>query len=540
MTNNIVIIQARTNSTRLPGKALLPISSISIVVLAAKRASNTGKEVIVVTSNEETDDALCLELEKSQVRYFRGNLNNVLSRFTSSVKDLDEDTIVFRLTADNVFPDGSLLDELEQEFIQLGAEYLVCNGVNSGLPYGVSVEVTRVKYIREAEEKAILDDDLEHVTPYIRRKYGENDYKSYKNLNLGSYRATIDTFEDYIVILKVFKYFDNPIQVSWKELSNKLKDVDDYRITKAPVEKLVLGSAQFGLSYGINNKIGRPKFKDVYEIVKKAIYNGVVYIDTAREYGKSELVLGRVLKTDLKSKSKIITKLSVLDECQQDEKKKVVELFVKGSVFESCVKLNTQTLDCLMFHRFEHLYQWHGVVLKTLVSLQEQGYIDKLGISVQSPEELTKALDYCEINFIQMPFNILDDRWDVCIDKIIKTKENRSLIVHTRSALLQGLLVSKNKDIWKQANVDSCDIVNWLESCYIKYNRGSIIDLCLAYVRTQSWIDGVVVGMETLEQLDQNLSIFGNPLMKDNEIKDIILSRPKVSKSTLNPSNWSE
>jgi spore coat polysaccharide biosynthesis protein SpsF len=139
-----------------------------------------------------------------------------------------------------------------------------------------------------------------------------------------------------------------------------------------------------------------------------------------------------------------------------------------------------------------------------------------------------------------MPFNILDDRWDVCIDKIIKTKENRSLIVHTRSALLQGLLVSKNKDIWKQANVDSCDIVNWLESCYIKYNRGSIIDLCLAYVRTQSWIDGVVVGMETLEQLDQNLSIFGNPLMKDNEIKDIILSRPKVSKSTLNPSNWSE
>ena len=80
------------------------------------------------------------------------------------------------MTADNVFPDGSLLDELEREFIQLGAEYLVCNGVNSGLPYGVSVEVTRVKYIREAKVKAVLDDDLEHVTPYIIRKYGTNGF----------------------------------------------------------------------------------------------------------------------------------------------------------------------------------------------------------------------------------------------------------------------------------------------------------------------------------------------------------------------------
>ena len=62
--NSVVIIQARTNSTRLPGKVLLPISSIPIVVLSAKRAVNTEKEVIVVTSNEETDDALCSELKK--------------------------------------------------------------------------------------------------------------------------------------------------------------------------------------------------------------------------------------------------------------------------------------------------------------------------------------------------------------------------------------------------------------------------------------------------------------------------------------------
>jgi spore coat polysaccharide biosynthesis protein SpsF len=536
--SSIVVIQARTNSTRLPGKVMLPISSIPIAVLAARRAANTGKKVIIATSNEETDDALCQELKKHRIEYFRGELNNVLKRFTSSLDGLSEDTIVFRLTADNTFPDGILLDELEREFIQNEVKYLVCNGANSGLPYGVSVEVTRVKYIREAEEKSELDDDLEHVTPYIVRKYGKIYYKGYKNLNLGSYRATIDTFEDYIMIQKVFKYFDNPIQVSWKELSYKLKDIDDYRITEAPVKKFVLGGAQLGLSYGINNKIGRPKIKDVYEIVKKAIYNGVEYIDTAREYGESELILGKVLKTDLKTRSKVITKLSLLNECQQDDRQTVVESFVKESVFESCVKLNTQTLDCLMLHRFDHIHQWSEVVLKTLVYLKVKGYINTLGVSVQSPEELIKALDYCEIEIIQMPFNILDNRWNFCIDKIIKTKKSRDLIVHARSALLQGLLVSKNVNLWKQANVDNSDIINWLESCSIKYNRNSVVDLCLAYVRTQSWVDGVVVGMETLEQLDENLSNFDNPLMKDNEIKDVILSRPKVSKNTLNPSNW--
>jgi len=536
--DSVVIIQARTSSTRLPGKVLLPISSIPIAVLAAKRAGNTEKKIIIATSNEETDDALCSELDKNGIRHFRGDLNNVLRRFSDCIKGLDEDTIIFRLTADNVFPDGDLLDELEQEFINLGIEYLVCNGENSGLPYGVSIEVTRVKYIREAEVEAELVGDFEHVTRYIKRKYGEIYYKVYKNLNLGSYSATIDTFEDYMAILKVFKHFDNPLRVGWKELSNKLKEIDSHKIINSTVEKFVLGGAQFGLSYGINNKIGKPKVKDVYEIVKKAIYNGAIYIDTAREYGESEFVLGGVLKSDLKLRSKVITKLSALNECQQNERQKVVEFFVKGSVFESCVKLNTQTLDCLMLHRFEHLHQWNKVVLKTLISLKKQGYIDKLGVSVESPEELIKVLDYCEIEFIQMPFNILDNRWEEGINKIIKTKVNRDLVVHARSALLQGLLVSKDEDLWKRANVKSYDIVNWLESCCIKHNRSSVVDLCLTYVRSQSWVDGVVVGMETLSQLDQNLSIFGNQLMKDDEIKDIAFSKPSLSENTLNPSNW--
>jgi len=223
---SIIIIQARMNSSRLPGKVLLPIKSIPIVVLASKRASNTGRKLLVVTSNEKTDDVLCSELEKYKVDYYRGSLDNVLDRFVSAMKDLSDKTIVFRLTADNIFPDGGLLDKLEKEFINLKLKYLVCNGYESGLPYGVSVEIMRLECLREASKNTSLTYDLEHVTPYIKRTYGEYYYSYFKDLLLGNYRATIDTYNDYIKIAKVFESFDNPINVSWKDLSKKLKDID--------------------------------------------------------------------------------------------------------------------------------------------------------------------------------------------------------------------------------------------------------------------------------------------------------------------------
>ena len=122
---SIALIQARLSSNRLPAKVLLPIQTIPLVVLAAKRASNTGIEVLVVTSTESSDDALCQELKTQDIKYYRGSLNNVLNRFVSALEEYDDKTIVFRLTADNSFPDGALLDELEENFKSQKLDYLI-------------------------------------------------------------------------------------------------------------------------------------------------------------------------------------------------------------------------------------------------------------------------------------------------------------------------------------------------------------------------------------------------------------------------------
>ncbi len=538
--SGIVIIQARMNSSRLPGKVLLPIKSIPIVVLAAKRASNTGRKVLVVTSNEETDDILCCELEKHNVSYYRGSLTNVLNRFVSSMEGLSDNTIVFRLTADNVFPDGELLDKLEKEFVDFNLKYLVCNGFESGLPYGVSVEVMRLEHLREANKKTSLKYDLEHVTPYIRRVYGEHYYSHYKDLFLGNYRATIDTFVDYIKIGKVFDSVEDPIYVTWKDLSKKLKDIDSHVITSNPINKLILGGVQFGVDYGINNIKGQPTINQVKKIVNLAALNGVEYIDTARVYGNSELVLGKVLNSDLRHNFKIITKLSPFNNCSENERKVIIETFVKEGVFESCVRLNTNSLYCLMLHRAEYLYKWNESVWKLLIDLRNQNYIQKLGVSVRTPEELDLALGYNEIEVIQMPFNIFDYRWDDCINKIKTLKRKRKLIIHVRSTLLQGLVASEDKNMWKKANLfDHSVVVNWLKLNCKKYQKESVFDLCFGYVRAQSWVDGIVVGMETEEQLHQNLLLFDKPELTDSEIIEINSSRPILSEKVLNPSCWS-
>ena len=144
LDNCIVLLQSRMGSSRLPGKALLPICGMPMVVLAAQRASSRGMSVIVVTSLDPSDDILCDTLDRNKLSYFRGSLDNVLQRFTDAVVSYGDDTRVIRLTADNVLPDGEFLAELQATFNAQRIDILRCDPVLSQLPYGLSAEISTV------------------------------------------------------------------------------------------------------------------------------------------------------------------------------------------------------------------------------------------------------------------------------------------------------------------------------------------------------------------------------------------------------------
>lgn len=196
-----------------------------VAVLAAKRAANTGREVIVATSANPSDDELATLIQKAGLRGFRGSLEDTLDRVVNALSGLDDRTVVFRLTADNVFPDGPLLDQMEEEFLKGNLEYLCCNGKPSGLPFGMSVEVTRLGHLRDAARESVFPYDREHVTPYVVRKFGQTFFQRYKDLDKGHLRCTIDYPEDYLRVQQVFSGIADPVHVSALELISRLAEI---------------------------------------------------------------------------------------------------------------------------------------------------------------------------------------------------------------------------------------------------------------------------------------------------------------------------
>ena len=541
---SILIIQARCSSKRLPSKVLLPINSMPIIILAVKRAANKGRKIIVATSNHSSDDKLVKLLKKEKIPFFRGSLNNVLSRFAHIVKNSNPNQIVFRLTADNIFPDGNLLDELEEYFNKKKAEYLGC-GKNSGLPNGLSVELTKAKHIIEANKKSISKFDKEHVTPFIKRKHKNYSFTKYKNFKMEHYRCTIDTLDDYKLIKNIFKNLkQNSIKIDFKKLLPKLKSTQFKMLNRKINKKIILGCAQLGSPYGINNGLVKPYTKTIKKIFKTLIDNNILSLDTARDYNNSEKIIGNFFKNQkniVKKKIKVFTKLSALNSISKLNTKNEICKKVDNSIFSSLKYLRQKSIHTLLIHRVSQLEIKENIILNRLLELKKNRLITNIGASVQTPEELNKILKIKEINHIQLPMNILDWRWEKYIKKIIERKKNSNLTIHIRSVLLQGLFATNDLSKWRKANLNihqSKTILNWFEKLKTKFKKNSIIDLSLAFANSINWVDGIVIGVDNTDQLEQCLFIINRSKLTKEEMKYLIKSRPKISSKTLNPAMW--
>ncbi len=515
------------------------MGGLPMAVLAAKRAGNTGRKVIVATSAESSDDLLSHTLAEHQIPCFRGALHDTLDRVTKALAQWGDETIVFRLTADNVFPDGALLDAIQRDFVEQNLEYLACNGMESGLPYGVSVEVTRLRHLREASRSATTTFDREHVTPYIRRCFGVRHFDAYKSAAMGAYRSTVDCLDDYLLIGDVFRTIDKPVQAPLAALLERLKHLSTSPRPAAPVHRLVMGCAQLGLNYGSVNRTGQPDQAASSSLIKAAIVNGVASLDTARAYGTSEAVIGEVIKDGWQGRVRIVTKLSPLADCPDDASKALVQALVDNSIYQSMNDLRARSLDVVLLHRAEHLRKWHGAAWERLRFHRDAGVIGRLGVSVQNPGELTRALQESDVAHIQLPCNLLDWRWDESHTDIASARRDRALVVHARSPYLQGLLLTQDAAPWVRAHVTHAGpISEWLQQMAHRCGRASIADLCLAYMNAIEWVDGVVVGAERIDQLENNIDLFGNPKLSASEVALVRSTRPRLEEATLDPALW--
>lgn len=311
---------------------------------------------------------------------------------------------------------------------------------------------------------------------------------------------------------------------------------------KKNLDKFVLGSAQFGMQYGINNS-EELSIDLVSKILQKAIDAGITKIDTARAYGNSELILGNFFSTlDPSNNLHITTKLSPLSEFDENHLQSISSLkkAIDNSLRASIKNLQIKTIDCLMLHRATDLLQNEGIILEELNKYKEVDLIRSIGVSIQTPAELESVLAINNVSQIQMPFNILDSRWVSCIELIKQEKKKRPIKIFTRSTFLQGLLLSDNPEKWSAAHAlnEFRDVLSSLKSFQVKFKRNSFSDLLLNYVAGHDWIDGVVIGVDDSIQLLENIEIFQNKVLSPYELEYIDMNKPKVSKKTLNPALW--
>ena len=265
---------------------------------------------------------------------------------------------------------------------------------------------------------------------------------------------------------------------------------------------------------------------------------GVKFVDTARAYHESERIVGLSLTSSQAPSLRVITKLSPIDTNKGLGAQKVLGE-VDASVNKSCIELGINSLDVLLLHRIQNLHSHDGIIWDRLIQLREEGLIKTLGVSIESPDELEIALEQIDINLIQLPFNILDHRWDKFIKQIEQQKRHKDLTIHARSLFLQGLFLSEEARAWKIAHVENPKkVINWLKRSSERLGFDGIPELCIKFALSQKWIDGLVIGMENINQLATNINYFNSSNPGHIDFNLLNEERPRLSKATLNPRYW--
>lgn len=229
----IAIIQARTSSTRFPGKVLMPLIEWPMIIYQLKRIKKATKidDLILATSDKKSDDLLSKIVKEEGFKVFRGELEDVLSRFNNCALQENAD-IVVRLTGDNPLTDPDLIDEIIEDFLSKDIDYLsnALDERNLSVPDGFDIEVFHSKILIEAVNEANLISEREHVTPWIYKNknrfksehFTHNPFRKY-------YRLTVDEYNDFVLISKIVNSLHH-INKNFRidEIINLLKNNPDW------------------------------------------------------------------------------------------------------------------------------------------------------------------------------------------------------------------------------------------------------------------------------------------------------------------------
>ena len=254
------------------------------------------------------------------------------------------------------------------------------------------------------------------------------------------------------------------------------------------INKIALGTAQFGLDYGISNKKGQIPENEVFEILNESIRSGIDVLDTAYAYGNSEQVIGNFVK-EHRNVFKIISKLPA---CNPEDIKNIFE--------SSLERLGVDSLYGYMCHSFQH-YRDNPEVWNILRDLKSDCKIEKIGISLYYPSELEYIIENkVDVDIIQVPYNVFDRRFEQYFPVLKKS----GIELFVRSVFLQGLVFKEPSELDDYFGKIRGKIAN-LHSLAAELDI-PIAALCLNFAVLNEFVDEVVVGVDNVLNLKEIVS----------------------------------
>jgi aryl-alcohol dehydrogenase-like predicted oxidoreductase len=267
--------------------------------------------------------------------------------------------------------------------------------------------------------------------------------------------------------------------------------------------KYILGTAQFGLDYGVSNGTGRVSDENLFDILQLAYSGGFEYLDTANVYGDAESRVGD--NFHLTKNFELITKTAHLN--RQSSIEENVNL-VNVEFKKSLVKMKRSFADTVLVHNCSDLLCASGDRLyETLCDLKSDRLVKRIGVSVYTPYEAKEISSRYNVDVIQFPINVFDQNFES--SGVLNFLKSRDIELHARSIFLQGLLLLESDEF--PDYFESIDSIFKDYFDFLKTNNLNRIEGAVNYVKQICEIDALVFGVQNSAQLHQIIQILELP-----------------------------
>ncbi len=298
--------------------------------------------------------------------------------------------------------------------------------------------------------------------------------------------------------------------------------------------KLCLGTAQFGMKYGVNNQIGRqPTCDEVFEMIDVAIDSGIYALDTSSAYGNAEEILGKYFsaKPYQRKKVTLFSKLRFTNYIQYNNNSDIYTI-VRAELEGSLKRLNTDHLEGYLLHIPDDVY--NKEIVDALSRVKEERLVDHIGVSIYDLKEGYAAIDTGTLDAVQLPYSIMDQRG--AKEGFFYQAKKHGFIIATRSAFLQGFF-QMNEGIMPDHLKTALPYVRIIEEILDKY-RLDLTTAALGFVKAEVGIDYLVFGAEKKEIIQENIQKFRKANLTQDCVEELKRRINDVPESIIFPSNW--